>query len=472
MLQSAVKHNTRGRSAAGWVVLAAALSLTVALTAGLIGGCRSEAAEQRAGAANSAANSAEPTLIDGRFTPAQVRTIGTLSPLPEVPIDPTNRVSGDEDAAHFGRFLFFDERLSGDGNVSCASCHSPHHGFSVPTRLSEGMGTTDRHPPSLLNVAHHRWYFWDGRADSLWAQQVGPLESPKEHGTTRTAVARLIASTPELRRAYGDIFDASVFEKVGDFADADRFPAAARPRPDAPDSSAHRAWQSMTADDRRAVNRVFTNVTKAIAAYEEQLVTGPAPFDRYVEGLDSGESEKLAALSPSAKRGLELFIGKARCVTCHNGANFTDMSFHNLGLGPRPWLDGPDEGRWAGTRRVKRSPMNATGPFSDARDGERADWIRFLKRTPEDHGQMKTPTLRNISRTAPYMHGGHFSTLEEVVRFYATLDEPVQIGHREESLKPLGLSQTEIDDLVAFLESLDGDLPPSPLLSPPESPVP
>lgn len=416
----------------------------------------------------SPASSSATSLVDDHFTPDQIERIETLSPLPEPPDDPTNEVSGDPDAAHFGQFLFYDERLSGDGSVSCASCHDPRHGFSVPTRLGHGMETTPRHPPTLLNTAHQRWYDWDGKADSLWAQAVRPLENPDEHGTSRTAVVQLVYETPELRRAYREVFGAM----PETLSNHERFPERARPVPGSKPSPAQRAWNDMSESDRRLVNRVFSNVLKAIAAYEEQLTTGPAPFDRYVAGLESRDDTKLDALSPSAKRGLELFVDEAGCIRCHNGPNFSDETFHNLGLGSRPWLRERDPGRYRGVELVQSSPFNATGPYSDAREGREADRIEFLHRTSESRGQFKTPTLRNVELTAPYMHGGHFDTLEEVVRFYSALDEMPTIGHREEMLKPLGLTDGEVDDLVAFLRSLTGDPPDPSLMRQPDSPVP
>ena len=406
-------------------------------------------------------------LASEPFTASEVETIRTLSPLPDVPDDPTNDVSGDPAAAHLGRSLFFAERLSADGGVSCASCHRPNHGFSVPTRLGEGQEKTPRHPPSLLNTAYNKWYDWDGKADSLWAQAFRPLESPAEHGFSRTEAVRLVADDPALSAAYE-----AVFGPLPDVSSKERFPPGARPVPDDPDAEPHRAWMAMTDEDRRTVDRVFTDLLKAIAAYEEKLVAGEAPFDRYVEGLQSGDAEKLDAISPAAKRGLKLFVGRAQCINCHNGPELTDRSFHNLGLGPRPWLEGGDEGRWKGVTTVKESRFNATGSFSDAPEGRAADWIRFLKRTPEDHGQFKTPSLRNVELTPPYMHGGHFGTLEEVVEFYSVLDEQPRVGHREEMLEPLGLTDREIDDLVAFLRSLTGESLPAHLRTPPDSPIP
>jgi cytochrome c peroxidase len=419
------------------------------------------------GAPSASAESAQPDLIDGHFTPDEYETIQGLSPLPPAPDDPTNRVSGDPQAAHLGQFLFYDTRLSADDNVSCASCHSPDHGFSVETRLGHGQGATPRHPPTLLNVAHQRWFDWDGKADSLWAQAARPLEAPAEHGTSRTAVVQLVYGSTQLRRAYTQIFGELPDLDIADVA------ADARPRPDHPDSDAHTAWTSLSEQRRATINRVFTNLLKSIAAYVEQLHSGDAPFDRYVEGLEQDDPDKRDAISESAKRGLALFVDEGRCVLCHNGPDFSDHTFHNLQLRPRKWMNGsPDQGRWLGVKRLKQNPFNAMSLYSDAPDGEQAQWLEFLKRTPEDHGQFKTPTLRNVARTPPYMHGGHFETLEEVVRFYSVLDESNPVGHREEMLEPLALSQQQIDDLVNFLESLNGEPLANSLKTQPDSPVP
>ncbi|MFB6264558.1 MAG: cytochrome-c peroxidase, partial [Bradymonadaceae bacterium] len=231
------------------------------------------------------------------FTDGQLEVVRTLSPLPAVPNDATNRVSGDPAAVHFGRFLFFDERLSSNGEVSCASCHRPNHGFSVPTDKGRGLGRTPRHPPSLLNVAHHQWYDWDGKADSLWAQAARPIENPSEMGATRTAVVRTIHADKRLHRAYE-----AVFGEMPDLSDGERFDPRARPTPDRPNSAAHRAWKSMSAADRRTVNRVFSNVLKAIAAYETRLVSGDAPFDRWVRALDAPETGRSSAMTAAAER--------------------------------------------------------------------------------------------------------------------------------------------------------------------------
>jgi cytochrome c peroxidase len=385
------------------------------------------------------------------FSAQEVELIGRLAHPGPPPVDETNAVVDDERAARLGQFLFFDERLSANGEVACSTCHRPEDGFSVTEALGEGVAKTPRHPPSLLNAAYHHWYDWDGKADSLWAQAVNPMESPVEMAFSRVELAHLIAGDDELRSAYE-----AIFEELPDLSDRDRFPERARPVADDPEHPDHRAWAAMSDADRQLINRILTNATKAIAAYQSKLVRNDSAFDRFVDGLREEDDEKLGALSDSAQRGLKLFMGEAGCVRCHSGPTLTDGDFHNLGLGPREWLSGDDNGRRDGVLSVKSSVFNASGPYSDDADGKRAQWVRFLTSTPEDPGQFKTPTLRNVSLTAPYMHGGHFETLEEVVRFYSLLNEPPQTGHREEMLEPLGLSDRQVDDLVAFLESLTG----------------
>ena len=220
----------------------------------------------------------------------------------------------------------------------------------------------------------------------------------------------------------------------------------------------------------RAVNLALTNLVKSIAAYQMQLVSQDSPFDDYVARLDDEDPAAIDAISPAARRGLKVFVGKGNCVACHNGANFSDGTFHNLGLPAANPETPTDKGRLSGVEIVKSTPFNASGEFSDDTEGRRARWLAYLTATPEDVGQFKTPTLRNVSQTPPYMHGGQFQTLEEVVAFYSTLPAKAQAGHREEMLEPLGLSAGEISDVVAFLEALDGEPVPAALTEQPESP--
>ncbi|MCA9669833.1 MAG: hypothetical protein KC503_29765 [Myxococcales bacterium] len=381
------------------------------------------------------------------------------------PPDPTNRVADDPAAARLGQFLFFDKRLSGDGRFSCASCHDPSKGFGDDRALGEATGKLGRHTPSIYNTVYNRWFFWDGRADSHWSQALAPLEHPDEQAGDRLAFAHLVASDAPLRAAYEAIFGA-----LPDLSDSARFPARGRPAPDDPGGALDTAWRGMSAADQKAIDTIFVNLAKAIAAYERLIVARDAPFDRFAAGLEDGDANKLAALSASAQRGLRLFMGRANCWLCHTGPNFTDREFHNIATPERPGVDPLDQGRFVGVDLVKGSPFNAASSFSDAPDGDAAKRLAFIIATEEHVGAFKTPSLRNIEKTAPYMHGGHYATLEDVIGHYSLLISPSSVGHREETLIPLALDADETADLISFLKSLSGKPLAADLLSAPTSP--
>jgi cytochrome c peroxidase len=273
----------------------------------------------------------------------------------------------------------------------------------------------------------NRWFFWDGRADSAWAQALGPLENPVEHGTTRLSVAHAVAADPAQRAAYE-----ALFGPLPDLADSARFPARGRPVSDPTNPDAV-AWAEMSADDQEAINRVFANVGKAVAAYERKLVTGESAFDRWVAGDE-------AAMGPEAVRGLQLFVTEhaperglrgADCFHCHGGMLFTDNGFHDNGLE----LEEFDLGR-----------MIVTGDEAD-------------------RGNFKTPSLRNVALRAPYMHDGRFATLEEVVEHYdsGVRRRPnLDANLAKHPAEGLGLSDLEKRELVAFLRTLTDTRLPSP----------
>lgn len=389
-----------------------------------------------------------------RFSAREKNRILRLSPLGPPPPSPTNRVADDDRAARLGQFLFFDTGLSGNGAVSCATCHKPDAGFADSVPISRGVGRAARHTPALWNVAYNRWFFWDGRADTLWAQALEPIENPVEMASSRLQVAHHVADNDALREAY-----LRTFGQLPELNNLDRFPAAGRPVTSAPDHPHQRAWSAMSRDDQQAVNRVFTNVTKAIAAYQRRIVSRNAPFDVFVEGLRTGDSEKRDRLSPAAQRGLKLFVTDARCRLCHSGPNFTDEEFHDTRIPPATTADGNDPGRYGGIVRLLANPFNAAGIYADKRDQDALAKLEYLALRPDFTHQFKTPTLRNVALTAPYMHNGRFKTLADVVHFYSTLEGAMPAGHhrQEQILKPLHLSDRQIRDLVAFLESLTDD---------------
>jgi cytochrome c peroxidase len=207
------------------------------------------------------------------------------------------------------------------------------------------------------------------------------------------------------------------------------------------------------------VNRVVSNVGKAIEAYERKLVSRDSPFDRYVAALTAHNPAGLAVLSPAAKRGLALFVGPAHCDLCHSGPAFTDSEFHDIGLPLRPG-EAPDPGRAQGIGDLEASPFNGAGKYSDAPTGKAKQRLEFLPPPDSQLGKFKTPTLRNVARTGPYMHDGRFATLQEVVHFYAEGKEAEKgriVGEREPTLEVIPhLAPTQVSDLVAFLESLSG----------------
>lgn len=351
-----------------------------------------------------------PRGVD-EFSAEEVEKILSHSPLPALPPDPTNAAAERPAAARLGQRIFFDRRFSRDGTVSCASCHDPAKGFADGEALSSRFGL-DRHVPTLWNAARQRWFFWDGRADTLWSQALQPLENPKEHGTTRAKVVELLRGDAALKADY----EAAFGPLGGD------------------------------------VDRGFADVGKALAAYMRKLTAGRSAFDRFVEGVRDGDAAKRAVLSPAARRGLKLFVGRGQCRLCHGGPLFSDGEFHDLGL--PAGKGGLSPARHEGIRRLLADPFNGAGRFSDAPELG-AKKLAGLAAVPESQGQWKTPSLRNVARTAPYMHEGQFATLRDVARFYSTLRPTRRGAHVDGSLLiPLDLSEDESEGLVAFLESL------------------
>lgn len=386
------------------------------------------------------------------------------------PADPSNAYAEDPGAAALGQMFFFDSRFSGPlvissdglngglgaagewGKVSCYSCHDPANGGtdhrSKPAYSSLGAGWTGRNSPSVLNAAFSPWMFWDGRKDSLWSQALGPPESGVEHNGTRLQYVHHIGQT------YGPDYE-GIFGPLPDLTDTARFPLLGKP--------GDPAWEGMTVPDQDAVNRVYANFGKAIAAYERLLISADSPFDRYMGGDES-------ALTDRAVRGARLFVGRAACNECHRGPTLSDGRFHNLGV-PQSACDAcpaQDFGRAGGIPNVLGDVFNRAGSFSDAPDSSHLD---DLAAVAADEGAFKTPTLRNVTRTVPYMHDGALATLREVVLFYRDGGgSDGFVGAKDPAMAPLALSDEDVDDLVQFLLALEGAELPSQLVTPPVLP--
>lgn len=378
------------------------------------------------------------------WSPDEISQIESLwiENLPPPPADPTNAVADDARAAELGHALFFDTRFSANRAIACATCHQPIRHFSDGLRKGVALGMSKRNTPSVVGTAYSPWLYWDGRRDSLWSQALSPLEDPNEHGSNRMQIVRTVSEAADLRRRYEHVFG-----PLPDFSDGRRFPDNAAP---GVHSELDAAWQSMTDADRTTVNGVFTNLGKALAAYERQLMPAPARFDRYAAAVAKGDKPaQRDAMSAQEAFGLRLFIGKARCTECHNGPLFTNNEFHNTGILSAPG-DLPDRGRAEGLRLVRADPFNCAGAYSDAEAPYCAE-LEFAREGSELIGAVRTPSLRNLQNTAPFMHRGQLATLLEVVEHY---DEAplAMIGHNE--AKPLSLSGRERRAMVAFLQTL------------------
>lgn len=300
-------------------------------------------------------------------------TVPDIGPLPTVvPIPATNL--NYKAKIELGKQLYFDGRLSKNNAISCAFCHNPFTGFADPRQTSIGVGggIGGRQAPTVYNTGFIPLQFWDGRAGSLEEQALGPIANPVEMAEVLEYVVKKLAKIKGYQQQFRTVFGTDVN---------------------------------------------LQGIAEAIAAYERTVVSTNSAFDKYV--LGDGK-----AMDESALRGLGLFKGKAWCVLCHNGPNFTDNQFHNLGV-PQAGPMKEDLGRF------------------------------YVTRQEQDKGAFKTPTLRSITETAPYMHDGVFKTLEEVVDF---LDQGGGSNpHLSPMVKPLGLTQEEKADLIAFLKALSGE---------------
>ncbi|MEM7299955.1 MAG: cytochrome c peroxidase [Pseudomonadota bacterium] len=331
--------------------------------------------------------------------------------------DPSNRFSGNPKAIEFGQSLFSDGRLSKDGTVSCASCHDPQNHFIDGRDRSVGASRVDRNAPSLNNIHPNRWFGWAGRSDTLWGQSVHPILDQKELSASAALVASRVREETDLRTRYLGVAGTSP--------------------PDAPDE------------------QIIVNLAKFLAAYQETLTTPRTRFDGFRDRLISGKPTPVADYSPSERRGLKLFVGKGNCVICHFGPTLSNGEFHFLGLPHFAEGVRVDQGRFGGIRLLKKSRYNRLGPFSDepktSAEKSPATYVRLDQR---NWGEFKTPSLRNVANTAPYMHNGGLAGLRDVINHYSDLNLERLHVDGESILQPLKLNEREIMDLIAFLESL------------------
>lgn len=392
---------------------------------------------------------------------ADIRTaLKAQTPLPAVPADTTNQYADNAAAATLGQKLFFDKKFSGalkadndlgtmgqTGKVSCASCHSGpalidernnHEGIAI------GTGINTRNAPAVVNSAFYTWTNWGARFSAQWELPLAVVENGNLMAFNRLALTHRIfdAYKADYEAAFGAMEAA-----IG--TDAVRFPAAGKPK--AAPGDADGAWEGMTAGDRTIVNRVLVNYSKAIQAYMRKLVSREAPFDAFMAGDDS-------ALNASQINGARQFI-KHGCGECHSGPHFSDQDFHNLGV-PQTGTNVPatDDGRYANTPALVAAAnlFNRNGDFSDDKTTGKLETIPAT--LPDSwKGAFRTPSLRGVAQTAPYMHTGQLTSLEAVIDFYAA-------GAGGNKLPTFTITAQEKADLVAFLGALTGKAVPGALL--------
>jgi cytochrome c peroxidase len=497
------------------------------------------------------------------WTAQEWQALSALANLPKAPPpDLSNRYVGNPEAEALGRKLFHDPRLSGPSsmvdvlrrpvgyaraprgqptNLSCASCHNLGRAGadtqSLPGNVSIGAAWADTNALPIANAAFYGITYWNGRADSLWAQAVNSLEGTNMNGNrlrtawmirelyreehdrifadhplpmieSRAQVEALIETTgsragqckltpdcPAPCRAVGDA-------ESGASGCFPRFPLEGKSgtRPGCQPGSASEPWgdafDCMAEVDRDAVTWVMVNAAKAMAAFEFRLVSRDSAFDRFVNGVEAERPRDLTTFSEAAERGARLFIGKGACNECHNTPLLSDSQFHNVGVpavgpGVPSEADCPAGGvcdcqtvaddhegnnclPWGaadGLYKLKANRWRRDLRWSDdPTDSSRKHWVDI----PMDRvgkGTWRTPSLRNVAVTAPYMHNGSLGTLEEVVEYYNHAGSSSAPGRRSAQIKPLLLTRAEIADLVAFLETLTGAPLPQDLASPPALPA-
>lgn len=323
-----------------------------------------------------------------------------LEPLPELKLPNDSQTKA---RIELGKLLYFDPRLSGDASTSCATCHDPNQGFAKNQEMSPAYPGNKhfRHSPTVLNSAFNEKLFWDGRSPSLEDQAEKPIASPFEMNMNYDLLIERLKSIS----GYVELFKKA-------------FPEEKDPI-------------------------TLKNIAKAIATFERTLITPNSPFDKYLRGDQK-------ALNDLQKKGLELFKGKANCIQCHNGTNLTDNQLHITGVPKSKIEDDPQ------VKVVRNFVLKTSGITNyEKYNSDPGAYVSTLD--PKYENAFKTPTLRNISITPPYMHNGVFKTLEEVIEFYNQGGGNVK--NKDPLLKKLNLTSEEKKALKAFLESLTGSLP-------------
>lgn len=328
--------------------------------------------------------------------------------------DPSNKMSGNSDAITLGEKLFASPVLSATGDMRCASCHQSDKAFTDGLERAEAHTQLDRNTQSLLNVAQHRWFGWGGRSDNLWAQSLLPISRSDEMAL--------------------DVSRLETILKLENFA---------------PDYVELFGSPELFSEEENLVN-----VGKAIAAYIETLQTGKTPFDHFRDALAQGDLMTASHYPQNAQRGFKIFAGKGKCSFCHTGPLFSNGEFHDAGVPYFVEATRVDSGRFGGIEALLDSPFTLEGTYSDDPEKTGAWKVARLRRTHNEFGTFRVPSLREVERTAPYMHNGSLPTLQSVIDHYSNIDLERLHADGELILEPLDLNDQETEDLIAFLKSL------------------
>ena len=354
------------------------------------------------------------------WAPEEVRAVAAHGPWPPAPaFDAGNRVSGHPAAIALGRHLFDEPLLSSSRQVACGDCHQANRDWRDGRARAVGLVELDRRTPTLWNVGYQHWFGWDGAADSLWMQSLRPILDPREMASSASAVGKLLREDKVLACGYERAFG-----------------------------------ETPGADDEK----LLVDAAKALAAFQQTLVTPRTPFDDFRDALVAGDREGMRRYPSAAQRGLKLFL-RANCSACHFGPLFTNGEFGDTGT---PFFVRPgevDSGRHGGIERLKASPFNRLGRFSNDASGSSAIRTRHVEAQHRNFGEFRVPGLRQVGRTGPYMHDGSLATLEDVVKHYSTVSPDRLHSDGTPLVRALGLTVQESADLVIFLRTLDVDAP-------------
>ncbi len=296
-----------------------------------------------------------------------------------------------------------------------------------------------RNTPTLLNAAHHNWFFADGSKDSLWAQVLSSIENPAEQDFTRVELLHLFQQD----KTYKNLYELSFKTSLPLTSTLSTLPDKAGPNADL---QGLLKWKKLTRKQRDSINIFFTNVGKSIASYVATIQSQASRFDNFVNELTNKGSSKI--LNTSEINGYKLFINQqSGCSNCHSGPLFTNKEFHNIGTG----ILAKDNGRSEVIEAVIHDEFNCLSKYSDAKP-EQCTELNYINRNKHSlSGAFKTPSLRNLSKTAPYMHDGRFNNLQQVLKYYSGFDDEKA---KEVDLPPISLTEKDQQNIINFLKTL------------------